>query len=191
MHVRTKDAILHVGLAGMPVDALGCARRDAWSDEAFRVLAPRSDPMPRTVRTLAVPWPLLLILVVLALVAWIQGLRAASDRHARLQPERATALVTDGAIVVAEDRFVVVDLGEAPPSRVALYQLLPSRPLIRWIEPAGAATRRHLVVPLDGLVPGDFAVCAVDPSATAGPTEMDHPADELDVHLRFVLRADD
>ena len=82
------------------------------------------------------------------------------------------------------------DLGATAPARVALYQILPERPLIRWIEAAGSTSRRWLTIPLRGLPPGVYAVCAVDPAATAGPVEMDRPTEELRELGRFEVTGD-
>ena len=145
--------------------------------------------MARLVRSLPVPWPVIVILVGLALVAWVQGLRSAAERSAQLQPRRVVTIVPSAAAtdsVHADAAFVNVDLGRFPPPRVGLYQILPARPLVRWIEPADVdPARRWLVVPLGGLPPGTYAVCAVDPDADAGPVEMDRPLEELDELGRF------
>lgn len=145
--------------------------------------------MARLVRSVPVPWPLLLILVGLTAAAWIQGLRAAAQRHETLQPARSAMLPHAPDPLESERGFVTFDLGEAPPPRVALYQILPERPLIRWIEAAGAPTRRWLTIPLRGLPAGIYAVCAVDPSAEAGPVEMDRPTEELRELGRFEVTA--
>lgn len=139
--------------------------------------------MARLVRSFPVPWPLLVALVGLALVAWIQGLRLAAERSDALQPRRIATVqphpdardsVRTGA------HFVNVDLGRFPPERVGLVQILPARPLVRWIEPVERdPSRRWLVIPLGGLPAGIYALCAVDPDATAGPVEMDRPLEEL------------
>jgi len=145
--------------------------------------------MARLVRSWPVPWPVLAILVILAGASWIQGLRMAADRSARLQPIRTEILSLDptGETTVARgERFALIDLGENPPARVGLYQILPARPLVRWIEvPDMATSRRSLILPLEGLPSGVYAVCAVDPDAQAGPVEMDRPLDELDERGRF------
>lgn len=139
--------------------------------------------MARLVRSLPVPWPLLLALVGLALIAWVQGLRIAAERSDALQPRRIATVQPrpDARDDVRSDAgFVNVDLGRFPPERVGLYQILPARPLVRWIEPADRdPSRRWLVVPLGGLPAGTYAVCAVDPDADAGPVEMDRPLEEL------------
>lgn len=141
-------------------------------------------------KTPRVPLPWALLLLALAVVAWVQGLRAASVRQERLLPARASAgAVAPGdsvAVLPAGLRFAVVELPEPTPVRLALYQWMPSRTLVRWIEPIGGAHgERFLVVPLEGLQAGDYAVCVVDPSASAGPREMDRPAEELDVIARL------
>lgn len=145
--------------------------------------------MARLVRSWPIPWPVLAVLVILAVASWIQGLRMAADRSARLQPARAIMLSLDAPeepTVSQKARFVEIDLGDVPPARLGLYQILPARPLVRWIEPAGAdPTRRTLVVPLEGLPPGLYALCAVDPDAEAGPVEMDRPLEDLDERGRF------
>lgn len=139
--------------------------------------------MARLVRSIPVAWPFLLVLVALAAAAWIQGLRMAADRSERLRPVRVAPLVLDAdgtATVSTAARFATVDLGDDPPPRLGLYQILPARPLVRWIEDAGAdRPYRQLVVPLEGLPPGTYALCAVDAAATAGPVEMDRPEEEL------------
>lgn len=143
--------------------------------------------MARLVRSWAtrwtIPWPVLAVLVGLTAVAWVQGLRLAADRSARLQPVRIEVVVPDAtgtATVARAARFANLDLGPFPPERVGLFQILPARPLVRWIEDAGRApSHRWLVVPLDGLPAGLYAVCSVDPDATAGPVEMDRPLEEL------------
>ena len=145
--------------------------------------------MARLVRSVPVPWPLLLILVGLTAAAWIQGLRAAAQRHETLQPAGSVMLPADTGPVGPERRFVTFDLGAAPPPRVALYQILPERPLIRWIEAAEAPPRRWLTIPLRGLPAGVYAVCAVDPSAEAGPVEMDSPTEDLRELGRFEVGA--
>jgi len=143
--------------------------------------------LARLVRSIAVPWPLLLILVGLTAAAWIQGLRAAAQRHEALQPARSTMVPDTLEAGRAEGGFVTFDLGATPPARVALYQILPERPLIRWIEEAEPSSRRWLTIPLRGLPIGVYAVCAVDPAATAGPVEMDRPTEELQELGRFEI----
>lgn len=136
------------------------------------------------------PWAIALLLFALAVVAWIQGLRAASVRQDRLQPARASAGVVapdDSVAVLPPDlRFAVVELPTPVPARLGLYQWMPARTLVRWIETMPApAPERFLVIPLEGLQPGDYAVCVVAPDASAGPREMDLPGQQLEVISRL------
>lgn len=135
-------------------------------------------------------WGIASLLLALAAVAWIQGLRAASVRQDRLQPARASAgLVAPGdsvAVLPPGLRFALVELPAPVPARLGLYQWMPARSLVRWIEPMPAPAReRFLVIPLEGLQPGDYAVCAVAPDASAGPREMDLPGEQLEVVARL------
>jgi hypothetical protein len=142
------------------------------------------------VKRIRVPLSVVLVLLVVAAVGRIQGLRAASVRHARLQPARAstgTLAPGDSVAVLAHGlRFAVVALGDPPPARVALLQWMPARTLVRWIEePVRDAATPQLVIPLEGLQPGDYAVCVAADAFAAGPREMDRPPDDLDVITRF------
>ena len=137
-----------------------------------------------------VPLGVALLLFALALVAWIQGLRTASVRQERLLPARASAgTIAPGdsvAVLAAGLRFAVVELPTPTPERLGLFQWMPSRTLVRWIESTALpAQAPYLVIPLEGLQAGDYAVCAVDRDALAGPREMDRPAEELQVIARL------
>src|SRR5690606_39135903 len=117
-----------------------------------------------------------------------------SVRHERLQPARASrGSIAPGdsvAVLAPGLRFALVELGDAVPERVALYQWLPSRTLVRWVEsPSEARADEFLVIPLEGLQPGDYAVCAVDAAATARPREMDLPPEDLVVIARMRVTA--
>ena len=140
-------------------------------------------PMPLTIG---------LLLLALAVVAWVQGWRTARARHESLQPARGAWIEADAAeaaVVPAAARFAVVELADPPPARLALYRWMPSRTLVRWIETPSGSASRWLVVPLTGLEAGEYAVCAVDAEASAGPREMDLPAERLDVRARFRVDA--
>ena len=145
-------------------------------------------------RSLSIPAPLLGLLLALVAVFALQGWRVAADRHQTLQPRRAAAVLTlgDGRSEAQVERetgaFLLVEPGTSPPPRLGLYELLAERPLVRWIEEPRSRSRQTLIVPLRGLQPGHFALCAVDSQASAGPREMDQPAEQLDVRARFELR---
>lgn len=141
-----------------------------------------------------VPWSVALLLLGLAAIAWIQGLRAASVRQERLLPARASAgtvAIGDSVAVLPTGlRFALVELPVPPPARLGLYQAMTARTLVRWIEPFPAPAReRYLVISLEGLEPGDYLVCAVDAEERAGPREMDQPTEQLEVVARFRLPA--
>lgn len=133
-----------------------------------------------------------LTLAALTLLAYLNGLRAARDRHRMLLPSRAGAIVelprANALEIEAEGRSQI--LLALPPTavtaRLALYQTFPERRLLRWMETAGES-KEHLVLPLGGLDPGEYELTVVEADDRAGPQEMDQPVRELPILLRLRL----
>ncbi len=144
--------------------------------------APVPNPGVRVSR-IELPVPILFAWMILTLILMGQGLRLASDRQAGFEPSRPPTLQTDALLDVAADTREIVFL-DPPTERLAIYQELPERHLMRWIE-IKDARGSVLLIPLEGLDPGNYLVCAAPEAPDARSQEMDRPAETLDVRARF------
>lgn len=141
-----------------------------------------------------IPWPIVVGLVGLCAIGWVQGLRTAALRSESLEPGRAGVLLPlqgdpgeEITEISATERFLLLDTEATGAGRLALYEWLPGRPLLRWLEDASSPRPRWVVIPLEGLEDSEFAVCEAIHDAAVGPREMDLPAERLDVVARFRL----
>ena len=82
----------------------------------------------------------------------------------------------------------IVYLGDSG-ARLALYEVLPERNLLRWVG-EGPATGGVLLIPLEGLGPGLYVLG--DPPAAAGAAgqEMDRPEQSLGTRARVRVLPD-
>lgn len=135
---------------------------------------------------------LCLVLATLALLAYVNGLRAARDRHHMLLPSRAGEVIRlprpdPLEVDAAQTNQLLLALpADALAARLALYQIFPERRLLRWMEMPGER-EPTLVLPLRGLDPGDYRLMMVDAEDQAAPQEMDQPVQDLPVLLAFRL----
>lgn len=129
------------------------------------------------------PLPILFAWMVLTLVLMGQGIRLAADRQEGFEPSRPAVLRTDGELEVDADTREIVFL-EPLTDRLAVYQQLPERNLMRWVETVETGNP-VLLIPLAGLGPGDYVVCGAPAATDASTQEMDRPAETLDVRARF------
>jgi len=134
------------------------------------------------------PAPILLAWLVLTVVLMGQGLRLAKDRQGSLEPQRPEFLVEGGQTEIPKGDVPLLYLADRP-GQLALYQVLPERRLLRWIEDAG--TRGGpLLVPTTGLEPGEYEITDAPSRAGAASQEMDRPDETLPVRARFTVLPD-
>ena len=144
--------------------------------------APVPNPGVRVSR-IELPLPILFAWMILTLILMGQGLRLASDRQDSFEPSRPTTLQSGVPLDVDPDIREIVFV-DPPADRLAIYQELPQRRLLRWIETEDPH-RSVLLIPLQGLDPGSYLVCAASVTSDTHTREMDRPAETLDVRARF------
>ena len=149
---------------------------------ALAYTAPVPNP-GACVSRIELPAPILFAWMVLTLVLMGQGLRLASERQQGFEPSRPATLETGVRLDVAAGTGDVAYL-DPPTDRLAIYQELPERRLLRWIE-TEAPRSTVLLIPLEGLDPGDYLVCTAPGASAARAREMDRPTEALDVRARF------
>jgi hypothetical protein len=148
------------------------------------------------VKRIDLPAPIFFAWLVLTVVLMVQGTRLAQDRQETLEPRRVAVLAEDPetapegghALSLHPGQGFLVHRGD-PPGRLALYQVLPERRLLRWIEDEGH-NQGPLLIPLTGLGPGDYAVADAPARSGAASHEMDRPEESLPVRARFTLLPD-
>jgi hypothetical protein len=135
------------------------------------------------VSRIELPLPILFAWMILTLILMGQGIRLASDRQEGFEPSRPAVLQVGRELEVdANTRQIVFP--DPPGVRLAIYQELPERNLMRWVETTEADSG-VLLIPLEGLEPGSYLVCGAPTGANASSQEMDRPAEALDVRTRF------
>ena len=145
-----------------------------------------TPPVPNPgvrVSRIELPVPILFAWMILTLVLMGQGYRLASDRQEGFEPSRPATLQAGTPLDVDADTREIVFL-DPRADRLAIYQELPERRLMRWIEIQDARSS-VLLIPLEGLDPGTYLVCAAPVSSGSHTREMDRPAEALDVRARF------
>ena len=142
------------------------------------------DPNPGAcVSRIELPVPILFAWMVLTLTLMGQGLKLAADRQEGFEPSRPATLQTGALLEVDAGAREIVFLNP-PAERLAIYQELPERRLLRWIEIEDARST-VLLIPLEGLDGGLYLVCVAPGSSDARDQEMDRPAAALEVRARF------
>lgn len=142
-------------------------------------------------RPVGVPRGLVVAGLLVLAASWTQGLRMARDRQDTLRPRRIVATIPAGVadpvpvVRHSPGDLLLVRFPGAGEDRVGLYQILPERTLVRWIEDGRGST--DLVVPLAGLSPGRYAITRHGDDATATVRDMDRPPEELEILARFEL----
>lgn len=142
------------------------------------------------------PAPVFFAWLVLTVVLMVQGVRLAEDRQTGLEPRRLPVLadVSGGSVdgshplsLHAGHGFIAYT-GERP-GRLALYQVLPERRLLRWIEDEGR-NQGALLVPITGLGAGDYELADAPERSGAAAQEMDRPDETVPVRARFTVLPD-
>lgn len=134
------------------------------------------------------PAPIVFAWMALTVVLMAQGLRLASERQSAVEPHRPAVLRPGGEVEVRAGSGPILYLDETP-GRLALYEVLPARNLLRWVQDSpdsGGA----LLVPLEGLGAGSYALAAAPGHSGAATQEMDLPEQSLPVRARFRLLPD-
>ena len=134
------------------------------------------------------PAPLFFAWMVLTLVLMVQGLRLAADRQAGHEPVRPAVLGPGEDLEIEPDRSRLLFVDDAPHA-LAVYEELPQRRLLRWTETT-APVSAILLVPLEGLGPGNYLLAAPPGAVSAAGQEMDLPEQELQVRARFTILPD-
>lgn len=131
-----------------------------------------------------IPLPILFAWMVLTLVLMGQGMRLAADRQSEREPVRVSSIET-GAVnsVLAGTRELVFP--KPGPGRLALYQVLPERELLRWVEEVDADSAMSLLIPLAGLGPGEYLLREAPLAVSAADQEMDRPHRAPPERVRF------
>ena len=134
------------------------------------------------------PAPIFFAWIVLTLVLMGQGMRLAADRQAEREPSRIIVLTDDGTVDLGAETREILYTGEYE-GRLAIFQELPERRLMRWveIEPESASP---LLIPLAGLGAGDYVVADAPARGGAAEQEMDRPERTLSVRARFRVLPD-
>ncbi len=143
---------------------------------------PIPNPGARVSR-IELPVPILFAWMILTLILMGQGLRLAADRQEGFEPSRPATLQPGTLLEVDADARQIVFLNPTT-DRLAIYQELPERHLMRWIE-TGDARSAVLLIPLEGLDGGNYLVCTAPGTPDALAREMDRPTETLDVRARF------
>lgn len=134
------------------------------------------------------PAPIFFAWLVLTVVLMVQGMRLAQDRQESLEPHRPAALADGEQVEIRPGQeFVVYEGGRA--GRLALYEVLPERRLLRWIEDEGT-NEGPLLIPTTGLGPGEYALADAPARSGAAAQEMDRPDETLPVRARLVVLPD-
>lgn len=131
-----------------------------------------------------VPLPLLFAGMALIVVLMVQGTRLAADRQSEREPGRVTQLQPGEMLDLAAGarEFLYSDPG---PGRLAVYQELPERRLLRWVEDDEPGRGQPLLIPLQGLGPGEYLITTAPDRTSAADQEMDRPATPAPVRARF------
>ena len=142
------------------------------------------------------PAPVFFAWLVLTVVLMVQGMRLAQDRQSELEPRRLPVLADvsgespepEHPLSLHAGHGFIAYTGERP-GRLALYQVLPERRLLRWIEDEGR-NRGALLIPLPGLAAGDYVLADAPESSGAAAQEMDRPDETVPVRARFTVLPD-
>jgi hypothetical protein len=148
------------------------------------------------VKRIDLPAPIFFAWLVLTVVLMVQGMRLAQERQESIEPMRVGVLPEEPGIELEQDHSVslhsghgFVVYGAERPGRLALYQILPERRLLRWIEDEGT-NRGPLLIPIEGLGPGEYAVAGAPERSGAASQEMDRPDEALPARARFTVLPD-
>ena len=87
----------------------------------------------------------------------------------------------------AGDRWIVYEPGRE--GRLAVYEVLPERRLLRWIEDEGA-NAGPLLIPTLGFGPGEYVVADAPARSGAASQEMDRPDETVPARARFTVLPD-
>jgi hypothetical protein len=134
------------------------------------------------------PAPIFFAWIVLTLVLMGQGMRLAADRQTEREPSRLTVLLADEVLELDADTREVLYDGERA-GRLAIFQELPERRLMRWVE-IEPGPGSPLLIPISGLGPGDYVVADAPARGGAAEQEMDRPETTLSVRARFRVLPD-
>jgi hypothetical protein len=142
------------------------------------------------------PAPVFFAWLVLTVVLMVQGMRLAQDRQSDLEPRRLPVLVdasgeapeTGHPLSLHAGHGFIAYTGERS-GRLALYQVLPERRLLRWIEDEGR-NQGALLIPITGLGAGDYELADAPESSGAATQEMDRPRETVPVRARFTVLPD-
>ena len=140
------------------------------------------------VSRIELPTPILFAWIVLTLVLMGQGMRLAADRQAEREPARPPVLLEGASLEVAPSEGAIV-FRDSSDARLAVFQELPERRLLRWVE-SEAPGGEILLIPLDGLGPGDYVVADAPARTGAAEQEMDRPDATLSPRARFTVLPD-
>jgi hypothetical protein len=140
------------------------------------------------VSRIELPAPIFFAWIVLTLVLMGQGMRLAADRQAETEPVRPRVLIEGASLEVSASVGSIVFRG-AEGSRLAVFQELPERRLLRWVE-SGPSSGEILLIPLVGLGPGEYVVADAPERSGAAEQEMDRPEASLTPRARFTVLPD-
>lgn len=142
------------------------------------------------------PAPVFFAWLVLTVVLMVQGMRLAQDRQSGLEPQRLPVLADVTGSPSASDHPLSLHAGHGfvaytgeRPGRLALYQVLPERRLLRWVEDEGAG-RGALLIPITGLGAGEYELADAPERSGAAAQEMDRPDETVPVRARFTVLPD-
>jgi hypothetical protein len=140
------------------------------------------------VSRIELPAPIFYAWLVLTLVLMGQGIRLARQNQEDVEPHRPVVLAEGGQIELPEAFGPVLYEGSRP-GRLALYEVLPERRLLRWVEDPGAESG-PLLIPLEGLGAGDYVLADAPGETGAAGQEMDRPDRTLPARARFTVLPD-
>jgi hypothetical protein len=139
------------------------------------------------VKRIDLPTPIFFAWLVLTVVLMVQGMRLAQDRQETLEPFRPLVLAEGASVEFpAGEGWILHPAGR--PGRVAVYQVLPERRLLRWVEDEASDT--PLLIPTAGFGPGEYLISDAPARSGAASQEMDRPAESLPVRARFEVLPD-
>jgi hypothetical protein len=140
------------------------------------------------VSRIELPAPILFAWLVLTLVLMGQGIRLARQDQVTLEPQRPVVLAEGGQVELPGSFGPLLYEGSRP-GRLALYEVLPERRLLRWVEDPGSESG-PLLIPLEGLGAGDYVLADAPGQAGAAGQEMDRPDQTLPARARFTVLPD-
>jgi hypothetical protein len=139
------------------------------------------------VKRIDLPAPIFFAWLVLTVVLMVQGMRLAQDRQETLEPFRPLVLGEGAAVEFrAQEGWILHEAGRR--GRLAVYQVLPERRLLRWVEDEAAGS--PLLIPTAGFGPGEYVITDAPARSGAASQEMDRPAETLPVRARFTVLPD-